>query len=77
MKKVWNNPCIEELTIQSTAWCNFGWGGRPGNRPGNGFGGGNGGSIGHGKCRCEGGISPCEKHHGFFPNDPEDETSSF
>lgn len=75
MKKTWNVPNIEELTIQSTAfWNHGGWGhGKPNppHRPGGDFGG-------CGKCRCEGGISPCEKHHGFFtPDDPEDETSSF
>lgn len=71
MKKVWNVPNIEELTIQSTAYWNQGWGTNSPHKPGGNFGG-------SGKCRCEGGISPCEKHHGFWgPNDPEDETSSF
>ena len=66
MKKMWNTPDIQELTIQSTTctgwgnggtWGNGGWG-RP-SRPGR---------PGHGNdnlCRCEGGTSPCSKHHGW------------
>ena len=72
MRKAWNAPNIEELTIQSTACWYQGWQpsrpSKPG-RPGRGD---------DDKCRCEGGISPCNKHHGFYPPfDSEDETSSF
>lgn len=73
MKKTWNSPEVQELTIQATAW----WGGGHG-YGGNGYGGGhghggsNGGSYGGGfgggkgdsnTCRCQGGTSPCEFHH--------------
>ncbi len=59
MKKTWNSPEVQELTIQATAW----WGG------GHGYGDhGHGGSHGGGRgdsnlCKCQGGTSPCEFHH--------------
>lgn len=72
MKKVWNAPEVQELTIQATActgwnnggWNNGGWGnGRPG-RPGRPDNGGNGGNCGGDN------MSPDEFH-------PENGTSSF
>ena len=73
MKKMWNTPDIQELTIQSTTctgwgsgsgWGHGGWGkpSRP-DRP----------SYGNDDlCRCEGGTSPCSKHHGSFPGLEDD-----
>lgn len=73
MKKVWNTPNIEELTIQSTACWYQGWDSNRPSKPGRPNVGGT-----SDKCKCEGGISPCSKHHSFYPPyDPEDETSSF
>lgn len=54
MKKVWSNPEVQELTIHATA--------HRGNHHG-GFGGFGGDGN---KCKCEGGISPCQNHHGQF-----------
>ncbi|MBE5947825.1 MAG: hypothetical protein E7261_02225 [Lachnospiraceae bacterium] len=72
MKKTWNSPEVQELTIQATAWWGGGPGydGRGGGRPGNDFDkkpswGSNSGSGNSDLCRCDGGTSPCNKHHGW------------
>lgn len=67
MKKTWNSPQVQELTIQATAW----WGGGHGyggDGYGSNFGENHGGGYGTGSgtsntCRCQGGTSPCEFHH--------------
>lgn len=62
MKKEWNAPNIEELTIQSTACWYQGW--QPSRKPGMSGVGGK--------------MSPSGKNHQFYPSfGPEDETSSF
>lgn len=75
MKKVWNAPDVQELTIQSTAQ---GYGGshsgsHGGSHNGGNMGGGNGFGSNDRLCRCQGGTSPCASHHGF--GDAEDELS--
>ena len=67
MKKTWNSPEVQELTIQATAFGynrpNFGWdGNRPNRKPGWDD---NRGSGNDDICRCQGGTSPCDKHHGW------------
>lgn len=65
MKKEWSTPAILDLTLQATERGGFGgFGG------GGGFGGFGGGGFGDGCntgrddiCRCQGGTSPCSKHH--------------
>ena len=61
MKKTWNSPEVQELTIQATAFGynrpNFGWDDK---KPGGGHGSGK-----DDICKCQGGTSPCEKHHGW------------
>lgn len=59
MKKEWNAPAILDLTIQATAHGHFKEGGHHG---GHGkFDNGNKSDL----CRCDGGMSPCSKHHQF------------
>lgn len=61
MKKTWNSPEVQELTIQATA---FGYGRGYGDKYG--YGGRGDGDRGNSDlCRCQGGTSPCNKHHGW------------
>lgn len=69
MKKEWNAPIMEELTINATA-ChgNFGGfgGGFGGGHNGGGHNGGGqpgGGNGNNNVCWCYGGTSPCKNHH--------------
>lgn len=82
MKKVWNAPDMQELTIQSTAFgygSGHGYGGHGGHGGHGGYGhGGHGGHGGQGNgdlCRCQGGTSPCSKHHGWGEEEPGDDLS--
>lgn len=62
MKKTWNSPEVQELTIQATAFGysdDFGYYSR---RPDKDKKPGDGKSD---MCRCEGGTSPCSKHHNW------------
>ena len=68
MKKEWNAPMMEELTIKATA-------GRGGHRPpqGNNWGN-NWGGDNSDVCHCYNGTSPCQNHHDKY-EDPEEKTS--
>ncbi len=61
MKKTWNTPGIQELTIQATAHRgkHHGHGKHPHHNPGMGGNFGPGSDL----CWCQGGISPCQNHH--------------
>ena len=67
MKKTWNSPEVQELTIQATAHGHYkGHGGE--HYKGHGDGGPEDKKHGYGSsdlCRCDGGTSPCNKHHGW------------
>lgn len=75
MKKTWNSPEVQELTIQATAHGGYGNGGYGNGGYGNGgYGNGGYGNGQHGNggnsdlCRCQGGTSPCSNHHGWDEN---------
>ena len=59
MKREWNSPAVQELTIKATA--KNGWHHDQKNqKPSDGKTEG-----GSNTCRCQGGTSPCQFHHGW------------
>lgn len=78
MKKEWNAPMMEELTIKATAWGRWPGDKNRGDKIPGGRGeipGGRGEIPGNSDvCHCYGGTSPCQTHHDKY-EDPEEKTS--